>query len=1407
MATLFDVIGWGSKNRLTKTEDWTDTGIWTQIGTVSITADNTLDPLGTNTADRIADTDAGLTSLVRQTIQPSVSEYVTFSVYLKPDTTTQSAIQLQHNITTDTVTATVNWSASPPTVTKSTVGTHAYSDVDIRAAANGFYRVSVTSIYKTGNTALRSIIQPATTSAATTAAVWAWGAQTEIGMFATSYQAIGASNGIPAPTGGGSTYRRIEDWASAVAVDGTNAHVGQLLDETYNLPANTVTFARTGTDNTTKFTRLAAFGSYEINTLTADDTPPTGGTWTMTINGQTATGLARNINAATLQSSLESLSNVAPGDVVCTATFGANLGVPNAIITLRWAGTFAGQNVAVSINTSGVTGGNPHVLGTSFEGGQGYDPITNTGPRVIVRWPTTGTNFGIKITESFAEIVGVGFFGDHQTRGTALSQTANGNEAEPVGNTMIWIDNVDATHLGSDAMIANCFVSIERGGGDVSGGNDHFFKAFYIGSSRGSGVDTTTFALRNCFYNCIVKGAGPRSTRGTDYGWYWGSFAESATNGTIVVGGCYNCIAYGCTGHGGLGNGFATRGVTTRVEFAPELMNCMAIDCAPERSYFGFWRRARYCISSDSIRPTQAKSDSNGVVIPGTTQTEIYITNKSGVSADTLFISPEHQDFRQKGGAPSSDGGLNLNSIYTGINGPGSNKDYTGFSRATSAETWDVGAYEGITIPPSAAVNTTTKTVGRGPTRDYPSIGALIADLPRSLYSAQQRYVATCYDDGVVDLIGNTIEAQYYNCITGPTYYVEIKADKNINPRTQRGYVCELKQDTDLASYHRAVIWITMPWFKMSGIMLRQAVVTTSVNPRVVELFADDCTLDALFLVFNDESFTSTSSVVGIIDIEGNRNLMTNCVLRGANTTGSGPSTGISLEQDVFDNQILHCDVYRIRGGTSTATSRGILVKQGSGDSRVSGCAVLETATSGSGGAFDFAMPNGVAVTSASGVNTTNPSTITRTSGNWLTDGYLVGRWIRGSGWSNAANNSDLQITAVAGGGTTTITVSGATLVTEASASGKQFQLVNVNIVDHCFSSDSSTGSGAGNQNSITAAQIWNNAASNDFRHHKTSLALNAGDKLGVIFSTDITGAPRLGPFDVGAYEGIITGPLLASPAPKDHHRLATLWEIQRNDGLVHFFCSANEPIDHLGQTFKPVGHTQDQARRMESALKEHNTTVLGAITSADITAENLAAGLYSGARIIERLVDWRYPWTTPVRTATFYIDTLEYDQDIWQAELVGPTIKLDQNAGELMGVDCEYELGDGDCQFDIKAVTQNNVSISSIVDARREFAATSMTGTGVTTDDYFGRGKLTVLSGLNAGLVFEVKTYVGSSKTIKLVDRAPFNFAVNDRFNLSPGCRLRYLLDCIAKFSNGINFGGRPWLEGPDLLFETPTR
>ena len=117
-------------------------------------------------------------------------------------------------------------------------------------------------------------------------------------------------------------------------------------------------------------------GTSQVSTITADGTPATAGTFIVAVNGDPTTGIAFNATAATIQTALLALPSLSAGDVTAVATTGANLGEANAVVTLTFGGSLAGEEVTITI-TPTLTG-NDHVLAevTAGVGSHGSAIIT-----------------------------------------------------------------------------------------------------------------------------------------------------------------------------------------------------------------------------------------------------------------------------------------------------------------------------------------------------------------------------------------------------------------------------------------------------------------------------------------------------------------------------------------------------------------------------------------------------------------------------------------------------------------------------------------------------------------------------------------------------------------------------------------------------------------------------------------------------------------------------------------------------------------------------------------------------------------------------------------------------------------------------------------------------------------------
>ncbi len=152
----------------------------------------------------------------------------------------------------------------------------------------------------------------------------------------------------------------------------------------------------------------------EVQTLTTSGTP-TGGTFTLTFDGQTTSALAYNATAAAVQAALEALSNIGSGNVLCaggalptgiTITFRNDLGNLNVPAITSTDSLTGGTSPATAIAQTTAGSGGPGTFGVYSNGGSGgletakaiasYDIITDGYGRVTFGNEVAAGQFAVK---------------------------------------------------------------------------------------------------------------------------------------------------------------------------------------------------------------------------------------------------------------------------------------------------------------------------------------------------------------------------------------------------------------------------------------------------------------------------------------------------------------------------------------------------------------------------------------------------------------------------------------------------------------------------------------------------------------------------------------------------------------------------------------------------------------------------------------------------------------------------------------------------------------------------------------------------------------------------------------------------------------------------------------------------
>lgn len=270
--------------------------------------------------------------------------------------------------------------------------------------------------------------------------------------------------------------------------------------------------------------------------------------------------------------------------------------------------------------------------------------------------------------------------------------------------------------------------------------------------------------------------------------------------------------------------------------------------------------------------------------------------------------------------------------------------------------------------------------------------------------------------------------------------------------------------------------------------------------------------------------------------------------------------------------------------------------------------------------------------------------------------------------------------------------------------------------------------------------------------------------------------------------------PTLAQHLAGEVTTLARCWVLNRLDGVVFGFTDHDRDITFGGVAFRAATGLDAAEASAELGFAVGGGDVAGALNSAGLTEDDLAAGRYDGAAVTSWLVNWEDPELRLV-TATSVIGEVKRTDVAFVAELRGTAHRFDEERGRLFTKDCSADLGDAQCGYAI-ATAYGAVAGT---DGRLSLTALSL---ATFADGWFTGGKLVFTGGPNNGFATEVKLHrLGAGEAeITLWQLPPYDIAVAQEFSITPGCDKRFAT-CRDRFANQVNFRGFPHMPGNDVV------
>jgi uncharacterized phage protein (TIGR02218 family) len=260
---------------------------------------------------------------------------------------------------------------------------------------------------------------------------------------------------------------------------------------------------------------------------------------------------------------------------------------------------------------------------------------------------------------------------------------------------------------------------------------------------------------------------------------------------------------------------------------------------------------------------------------------------------------------------------------------------------------------------------------------------------------------------------------------------------------------------------------------------------------------------------------------------------------------------------------------------------------------------------------------------------------------------------------------------------------------------------------------------------------------------------------------------------------------------------LCNAWRVVRRDGVVLGFTDHDRDLDFDGLTYLAASGFEASETEDGNGLSAEGGDVSGGFSADAITAEDLSAGRYDGAKVEVFLVNWQATGQgLLLRTAE--LGEVRREGGLFRAELRRLTHKLDQMKGRIYGRQCDAVLGDARCGVNLAAY-RATATVSAVTDDMH----IEVTGLSGFAERFFRYGVLSFTGGAAAGLSADIEDHRKAAGADSLTLWLPMaaGVAVGDTLQVTAGCDKRFST-CKAKFNNRLNFQGFPHMPGSDFSY-----
>jgi uncharacterized phage protein (TIGR02218 family) len=258
---------------------------------------------------------------------------------------------------------------------------------------------------------------------------------------------------------------------------------------------------------------------------------------------------------------------------------------------------------------------------------------------------------------------------------------------------------------------------------------------------------------------------------------------------------------------------------------------------------------------------------------------------------------------------------------------------------------------------------------------------------------------------------------------------------------------------------------------------------------------------------------------------------------------------------------------------------------------------------------------------------------------------------------------------------------------------------------------------------------------------------------------------------------------------------VATFWRVARRDGVTIGFTTHDNDLWFDGLLHRTAPGMLPSAIRRSADFEPDSAEVEGALSHESISADDLAAGRFDGARVAIGLVDW----ATLERHVLYRgaIGSVIEEAGKFTAQLASRKAELQRDPVPRTSPTCRAVFCGPGCTLSPARFSHDAVLLGA------DTTANTVTVTTAASLTDLAGGALRWVDGPLSGVRAEV---IGiADGALVLGSPLDHDLAPGLRLSLREGCD-RTLETCATRFANAINFQGEPYLPGNDLIARYPS-